>query len=486
VDPSLQFALAIALAVTVAKALLLRGKTDWLSFSRGVSLSPRNAVISIFASLAGGFMVFGIVQVGFEGGVSGFALGFAYVVGLPLLSWGLRQARKVTDLRSGLFGLDPIIEKTYGPASLVAFYVLTGFVFTGVLGAQLLAIAFYLQAFKGLESAIVVLVIGVAGTICYTVFHGLRGVLLNDMIQGVVALLVAVIVPLCVWRQVNAHGVVTFDPLSEGFSGTYSLAYPIVGALTLIPSFVVRADLWQRIRLVDESKYKVVLWSTAGLLFFFYSAMTAAGLLIRDNPHAFPFLAGENPGAIVPLLIQNIVDSWLLRFLVLCGVLLAILSSVDSYLNIVALAFTHLVLWRTWRSDAIPEAQRSRTLKANAQVMTIAVALLAIVSAALVPDLVDLLSASFALIGVLLAVAGLPLLWPELHRDSTGAIPMYLALFVLVSTFPMLGKIAFIPAIVIGVAAFFTLVVFERVIKWRPSQRRIEPNNKFADPQANV
>jgi Na+/proline symporter len=454
------YAIGLLVAVSIFRSFLIRGKTSWRLYQKGSlePLSPAVAFLSIFASLCGGFLVFGLVQLGFEGGLSGYILGAAYVLGLPLLSWALHES-KITAAAKGYFGIDEVIRRKYGPYTLFCFFALNAVVFTGVLGAQFLAISFYLRSFPGLENLVVVLAIGLIPTIGYTVYHGFRGVIANDIIQGLCAFAVSFIVPFTVYMHVRTLPSISFTPLSE-LGGSYGLAYPIFGFLFLFPSFIIRADIWQRMGLVrPEHQRRVLIWVALALVWF-YISMTSTGLIIRQRSDAFGTLHLSDPGRLVPDIMQTLVGNPVVQVIGLAGILFAILSSVDSYLNIVALSLTKLLLWNLRDDEETGKADR--VFKVNAQVTTLVVAILALVSAVLIPDFIDLLSASFSLIGILLPVGGWALLKPDkVNRDITGAVPLTVSLVLLIALFPVLRKLAFVPAVLVGFLVFAVLVFLD-------------------------
>ena len=473
----LLMAVGVALLVSTLRPLLLRGPTSWEMYTQGQrhALTPLVGFLSIFSALCGGFLVFGLVQVGYEGGLSGYALGLAYIVGLPFLLWALNKARAIEDLREGWFGIDRIIFRHYGPKTTFCYFLLTSVVFAGVLGGQLLAVSFYLSSFSGLGNWVIVLGAGLVPTVAYTVRYGFRGVISNDIIQGVFALAISFVVPTVVYLQVRALPVISFSRGSEEIVGSYGWLYPIFGFIFLCPSFIVRADIWQRMRIVEKKHQFIVLSATALALVWFYVSMTSAGLLIRQNPTSFGSLQTQNPGSLVPQIIQVLIDNGPLQFLCLTGILFAILSSVDSYLNIVALSTTRLLLWNLESDPSRPAEEKVSILKTNAQVTTLAVGIVAIVLASAIPDLVDLLSASFSLVGILLPVVGWALYRKNgKNSDYVGAIPLATSLVSLIILFPVLRKIAFIPAVLLGFLVFAVLVFIDRKRKTNPQDVQVE------------
>jgi len=461
--------IGIFVLISVIKSLLLKGKIDWLLFAKGTKegeeIGASFGAISIFASLAGGFMVFGIIQVGFEGGISGYILGISYVFGMPLLAWSIPKIMQKVNIRSGIFGLDRLIFEHYGPKSVIAFYIMTVIVFSGVLGGQFLAVGFYLKTFTGALNYTIVLGIGLFGTFLYTYWGGFKAVLQNDWIQGIFIICISVIFPFGVYKfaQNTSGGNLAFSPLSHGIGGEYGILYPLFGGLFLVLSFLVRPDLWQRIRLVNEKKRKYSLALSAIMIAWFYFTMTSAGKIIRDNYNLFPMLHNVEPGEYMIRLLNIVVGYSILQIIVLTGILFALLSSIDSYLNLVSIALTRSSLWsQIPKFDNITQDEKDK-LFGNARVATVAVAIIAGTFAMLIPNLVNLLSASFSVLGVLIPVVGYAgLSKSKKTKDWIGALTLWSALIILVFSFPFLKEISFIPSVILGNILFFVLIFLKK------------------------
>jgi Na+/proline symporter len=460
VTTEFQIALGFFVLLAVGRSLLMRGKFTWTLYSQGIEvgdhLSVLTAVLSIFSSLTGAFMVFGLVQIGVEGGLTGYLFGLAYALGLPLLIVMGRILESKISLREGVQGLDAFLEKVYGPKTKTCYFVLSAIVFIGVLAGQLVAIKIYLDYFTGLGSFFVVLVIGVVGTFAYTVRGGLRAVIVNDIIQGTAILALAVLLPTAVYMAAGGS-TSNFTLQTRSIGGVYGPAYAIVGSLLLIPSFTVRIDIWQRVRLVHRRQRWLVCVIVAVLMLLFYGAMTSVGVLIHSNWTAFEYLKATESGRYVPVLVDHVFSNRWIEALAIAGILFAVLSSIDSYLNLVAVALAKALI----PHDGLSQAEMDRKLLVNARVLAIAVGLTAIVGAALIPDVVDILSASFGLIGVLLPVFLIGALRTDRRADSDGWIPLSLGIAVLVVCWPFLGKTSFLPAIVVSIG--FTM----GILLWR-------------------
>lgn len=426
-------------------------------------------------------MVLGLVQVGYEGGLTGYILGGAYILGVFLLFYLMKKANDHSSSPKGMFGIDNILFNRYGSHTLKAFYFVTGIVFAGVLGGQFVSIAQYLTKYGDVYNIVVVVGVGVMGTIAYTTLHGFKGVLANDKIQSVLELSVAIIFPIAVYIFIKEKaGSVNFNITKEAspLGGQYGTLYPILGALFLMLSFSTRADLWQRITLVKKEYQKRTLIGSGILLTIYYVLMTSAGIVIKQNVENFNIPVNSNLGGLTVTLTEQVMSNisafasinLLLQIFCLSGILIAILSSIDSYLNLTSLSLTRFALW-----DSIPKIKEEdlnenekKILITNSRLATVVVAIIAGIFAILMPDIVDLMSASFSVVGILIPITIYGIISKRKLGDLTGAIPLWTSLVILIVTMPFLKKVAFIPAFLLGFIVFIILAYRDKLKNSQP------------------
>ncbi len=165
--------------------------------------------------------------------------------------------------------------------------------------------------------------------------------------------------------------------------------------------------------------------------------------------------------------------SWInfpLQVLCLSGILIAILSSIDSYLNLTSLSLTRFALWRSIpkiKAEELTEIEK-KTLLTNSRLATVVVAIIAGVFAVMIPDIVDLMSASFSVIGILIPVAIYGIVSKRYVSDLSGALPLWTSLIILIITMPFLKKTAFVPAFLLGLIVFIVLVFRDRKMNAQP------------------
>lgn len=457
-------AFTMIVTLSVAKSLFLKRKkgSQWIAYAKGTEsyIRPLEAGISIYGAVVGGFIVFGLVQIGFEGGLTGYILGLAYLIGAPFLIWALKRAKESDYLGKGLLSIDALLRARFGRYTETMFITITSFLFAGILAGQFIAISTFLKEFSGSEVAAVTLGIGCLLTISYTIWFGLRGVLANDILQGLFEFALSIIVPGVVIYEASKNPI-HFSLLSTGIGGQYGTAYPFIAGIFLALSFLVRADLWQRLSIVEPKKQSRVLAAVIIGLFFYYVGMTTVGLLLKQNPDVFPFAQQIPATYFVPVIIRELLGSSILQIICVSGLLLALLSSIDSYLNLAGLFVAKLYLSNVDDKELKPD-QRDAIQVTNARIATFAIALITVTISLLIPDLVDIISASFGLMGVLVPVVFVALKYKKPIPDFVGAISLFVSLILLIMALPFLKKLAFVPATVIGFVLFGALLTISK------------------------
>lgn len=461
---TLALAIGAVVVIAIASRGLLLGSPDWGGFARGPeSLGYFASVLSIFASLAGGFMVFGVVQMGFEGGLSGYIIGATYIFGMGFLYWGMPKVAERVDVKQGLFGIDQLIKNHYGSKSQIGLYILVSLLFAGVLGGQLLSISFVLDTFNTTFNKVILVGVGLILTCGLTIWYGLSGVIINDIIQGLLVLIIAFILPVYLYLELGGIDHIRFSPLNNGIGGEYGIVYPLAGFIFLLPTFLVRVDLWQRIRLHNaDNNLLLTCISTGLILSFFYASMTTSGIIVKSNLSELGINPTEKASRLAINLAAEVIYFEPFLVLVVAGMIIALLSSVESYLQIVTSSTTKLALW-----DEIPDSfefsdEENNVVMFNARIIAILVFIVAGIFAFLIPDIVDLLSSAFSVFGILLPVV----LWAIFSsRDSTSdwvaCSSFIISLVICLSSLPFLQELAFIPAVVAGTLFFGVFLLFD-------------------------
>jgi Na+/proline symporter len=335
----------LVLAIGVWAARRTRNAKDFFIAGQRVGLfvtglGTMSAAFSGFVFLGGpgltyrlGFSSFWILlPVGFTAGLLCWLPGKR----LRLLS-GIREVYTVPDAIACRFG------GTWAPAA-AAVAVVVGTV--AYLGAQLLALGVLLQAIFGLDSLASGMGIGLCVLVAYSAAGGMVAGAYTDLAQGILMLLGAVAIfgqALHVtggWAEMTrsiaespSFGPAFLEPLGNvapltAFGFFFVFGVGILGQPQMLHKFYMLADVrklkWMPLVLGSSQAVCLLIWVGIGLA---VPALVARGQLT----------ALERADDAAPLFLLNHTPD-LLAGLVLAGVIAAIMSTADSFMNLGAAA----------------------------------------------------------------------------------------------------------------------------------------------------
>ncbi len=463
--------IAALIACLLGSIYISRGirLTEYSSFrGRG---TYRHVVFTILGTLIGGWMVFGLNQVGYEAGIVGGLMGVGYALGLLLLAFFMERIKKAADEHK-LDTIDDFIGARYGRTAQTVTACLNFFLFTAIVAAQFIAMSAFLQAFTDIEaewcfySAFIVVII-------YTTMSGFKGVLFTDIWQVYFLTLSTIVIFLVLSFTVDWDAVRSLDP--KYFNGMgYGSAF-IIGILIIAPwTLFTRSDFWQRISCAKDLRtIKRALYITAPLILIFYFLLTFNGIYARAM-----LGEGVRPDSAGFILFINTVQggnkilAQILLSIIAIGVFSALLSTADSFLNVVAVAITKVIYRKKWHTfedeteqsgnlNSIPPLEKQ--LLFSARIITLALGLLSFVMAQLVPNIVDLLIA-----GVSATMVMLPAVLISLFRGTrkvVAATASIISGFVVFA--PLLfilsnPKMCFIPGVLVATIVYFAVAPFSK------------------------
>lgn len=237
---------AIFLIITVV--VMERGRVRTSDFSdyatAGRSFGPFFGAMAYINTFLPGTVFISFAGLAASAGLLGFylvaygMLGVLIMLALsrPVYTWG-----KQFDLRtqSDLLGL------RYNSRAVRVVSAVIGIIATIpwiILGMQSLALVFEYLSFGAVSAfaAVIISVVVIVIRQYWTVKHGMRGIMLSDMVQGIVAYFLGTLIAvgLLVWLLTNGHG---FGDVPEGFTRLpgvgselgplYALAITLTGAL---------------------------------------------------------------------------------------------------------------------------------------------------------------------------------------------------------------------------------------------------------------
>ena len=319
----------------------------------GRTLGPFVIVIAAMSSIMSGFGFVGGPGLVFESGTSSLWMTFPSTFSFAL-SWILvgKRLRLLAEVRDVLT-LPDAVEARYGgrwPRLMMAIAILLGVL--GYLGTQVLAIGMVLVAVFGVKLP-VALMIGLSVLVFYSVAGGILASVYTDLFQGLLMMVSALAV---LYYALQAGGGMsqistTLWEMDPEFIGPWGTRGPLtslswymlfvigaVGQPHAITKFLMLRDIRQLKwgALMTGCFYAVLslLWMSVG---FSMRALVAGGV---HGPLDSPDLAA-------PVFLLNYTPE-LLAGMVFAGLLAAIMSTSDSFLNIGAAAIVRdiPIAWR--------------------------------------------------------------------------------------------------------------------------------------------
>jgi len=415
-------------------------------------------VFTVLATFVGGGTSIGLMALGYESGFAAVAIGIAYVIGFGIM-W--KYAGKIRDYgaREKIYSFPHFLNHTYTSEEEKNFArvfsaTVSGvniFIFFFILAAQFVAMASLLKfSFElGYTTAVVISAIII---IAYTAISGLSGVIITDTIQfiAIVIMIVLIFIP----------GILTdtemFSRLGElpkeMLNGTQLGIVFLVGTpIFLSWSVLARMDIWQRILAAKSDKVarKVSLWSGLGMLPF-YIIFPMVGMAIRlVIDYEIP--PNETAG-VAYLFIDRHSTGFLMAFAIV-GLLSALMSSGDSFLNIISIsAIKDFVGWRN--SKPVKPEKAHQMIK----VATFIFGFIALFTALVFPNIVDLMVVGISTITIFAPITLFALIKKNAFAYRKTVIISLLVAFFVNLFFFVLGikypesfnpKSSFVPSIII-------------------------------------
>ncbi|MBW7998307.1 MAG: hypothetical protein FVQ81_17400 [Candidatus Glassbacteria bacterium] len=427
-------------------------------------------LFTILGSLVGGWMFFGLSAVGYEAGVVGYAIGIGYGIGLIILALAIPRIKRAMSAEN-CDTMDDLIGVRYGRAAQTCVTGINLLFFLAILAAQFIAMTAFLKIFVQIETEWSFYV-AVAVVLIYTALAGFKGVLLTDMWQFYVLSVSAVVI--FALLTANADGAAVFALDKSYFNGTgYGIGF-LVGVLILFPpSLLARSDLWQRIASAkDAVAAQRAFFISAPTLLVFYVLLTTIGIYGRAA-----LGEGANPETAGFVHFLNIVRgpsdqslslgaSVFLSILAL-GVFAALLSTADTFLNIVSVAVSKLVRgddWKRFEHDTPDKFVGERTedelrLLNVTRVIALVLGLLAVIVAKAIPDIVNLMVGAASAVMVFLP-AVLMTVFRGTRKVAPAVASIVCGFIVLLIVLNLAPKVAFLPATLVAVVVYFTIAPF--------------------------
>lgn len=455
----LLFWITIYLILIVILSLHHLKKSDfdqYLVNNRNTSTLP--LVFTILATFVGGGTSIGLMALGYESGFAAVAIGVAYVIGFGIM-W--KFAGKIRDFgaKNKIYSFPHFLNHTYTNENEKTFAkifsaTISGvniFIFFFILAAQFVAMASLLKhSFEiGYTTAAIISAIII---IVYTAISGLSGVIITDTIQfiAIVIMIILIFIP----------GIITdtetFSRLGElpkeMLNGTQLGIVFLVGTpIFLSWSVLARMDIWQRVLAAKSSHVakKVSLWSGIGMLPF-YIIFPLVGMTIRLV--VTEEISPDQTAGVAYLFIDRHSTGFLMAFAVV-GLLSALMSSGDSFLNIISIsAVKDFVGWK--QKKAVSKEYAHKMIR----IATVLFGLTALFMALVFPNIVDLMVVGISTITIFAPITLFALIVKNAYHYRKIVLISVLAAFVINLLLFIFGlndpqsfnpKSSFVPSIII-------------------------------------
>jgi len=412
-------------------------------------------VATTLATFVGGGTSIGLMAMGYESGFAAIGIGVAYVIGFFILSW---FAPKINRLGRSLsiYSFPQFLNMKYTKENdngFSSFFSVTVsginiFIFFFLLAAQFVAMASLLRFALDI-GFVTAAVISCLVVIAYTAFAGLSGVILTDLLQFIIILIMILVIFIPGIVQ-DTEGLKRLGELPvEMLNGShYGWIFLLALPLFLSHSVLIRMDIWQRILAAKNEKTarRVSIISGLGMLPF-YILFPLVGMAIR-----IVLAETIEPKYVAYTFLESHPSPFLLGFAVV-GLMSALMSSGDSYLNIIAISAV-----RDFRKSFSGQvAKKSSFVKIR--ITAVVFGLIALCMALILPKLIDLLVVGLATIVIFAPATFLALVKKETYFYRRPAIWSIVSGFVVNIGFFLWGiqapgqfepKASFVPAFIVA------------------------------------
>ena len=462
----------IVLYLTVVIILSLRHiKTSdleqYLVNNRNTRTLP--LVFTVLATFVGGGTSIGLMAMGYESGLAAVGIGIAYVIGFMIMFFFAGKIRTLGAVNK-IYSLPHFLNHSYTSGDNPGFAKIFSatvsgvniFIFFFLLAAQFVAMASLLKfSFEiGYTTAAIISAVIV---IVYTAVAGLSGVIITDMIQFIAILIMIVLI--FIPGIIDDTALFSrFDELpAEMLNGSYyGWIFLIALPLFLSWSVLVRMDIWQRILAAKDEKTakRVSIISGLGMLPF-YIIFPMVGMAIR-------IISEEtvDPKDVAYIFINNHSSGFIFGFAIV-GLLSALMSSGDSFLNIISIsAVKDFAGWGKPKGIS--------NMYSRIRYTTVIFGIIALFVALVFPYIVDLMIVGISTIALFVPITLFALISKNAYKYRKSALASILlgfAVNIVLFTWGILSpeqfsaKSSFIPAFIVAAIVLWIGVAMNKTKK---------------------
>lgn len=444
--PVFTIAVVGILVLINAIAFLRRGRIGFLAYHADPDQHNMLPIaFSMVGTVVGGGMFLGVGQIGYEAGVVGYAIGGATLAGLLFIAAVVPRLRELLENENCVNIVD-LLETKYSPRVAILFSVVSTAIYLFLIAGQILAIYTVTNFLTPHISAswipVTLLALGLISLFVYPILGGLRKDIVTDIVQVVIVIFAAAVLTEKMLADPVATTMWSTIPVTHLSGLGYGLPF-LLGVVFFLPTvFIVRMDVWQRIRAGRDSRQTRMAFVVAAIVSCaFYVFFTTIGMWAYSHQMPSP------TNATLDIVVLSLQDPLLLA-LVLGAFFAAVLSSADTFINNTSIFLARALRTRLWAShrtdpESLALLTATRWLAGGA---IIAAILLAWAS----PNLVNLMVGALSLLLIFLpSVLGT---FVERWRSERGAFYGSLLSFILflLLFFGWNPKYAFVPSVVVA------------------------------------
>jgi len=447
----------VLLVVLTLKHIKIVDVEKYLVNNRSTKTLP--LVFTTLATFVGGGTSIGLMAMGYESGFAGVGIGVAYVIGFFICS---AFASKIHEagVKFNIYSFPQFLNRSFTRKDEIGFSRLFSssvsginiFIYFFLLSAQFVGMASLLKfAFEiNYQNAAIISAILV---IAYTAFAGMSGVILTDMVQFIVILIMIVLIFIPGIYN-DTEGLTLLKELpDEMLDGTfYGIVFLIALPLFIAPTVLVRMDIWQRLLAAKSGKIARRVSIISGISMLpFYILFPLVGMAIRL---VFKDATIE-PKDVTYMFLDQHSSRFILGFAVI-GLLSALMSSGDSFLNLISISAVKDFLG--WRKD--PKEISKNKMQLHIRMVSFVFGFIALFMALVFPKIVDLMVVGLATIVIFVPITFLTLMKKgDLYKYRKAGIASILAGFIVNLGFFIYGvvepekfelKASFIPAFIVS------------------------------------
>lgn len=428
---------------------------NYLVNNRKTKLLP--LVFTTLATFVGGGTSIGLMAMGYESGFAAIGIGIAYVIGFMIM---IRYAGKIHSMgvKEKIYSFPQFLNMRFtDPEKEPRFArmfsgMVTGvnvFIFFFLLAAQFVAMASLLKYAFQMDYTYAAILSGLV-IIGYTAFAGMAGVIITDTVQFIIIVIMIIFIFIPgIWMDTEGLSRLSELPAKMVNGTAEGIAFLVALPLFLSWSVLVRMDIWQRVLAAKSDKVakQMSLWSGIGMLPF-YLIFPLVGMTIRIT-HGSDVVSED----VTYLFLNDHSQPIILGFAVV-GLLSALMSSGDSFLNIISISTARDFLgWKHKEKD-------SSQLQKSIRIISLVFGILALFIALSFPKVVDLMIVGISMIVIYTPITLIALTKKNPYKYRKVAFISVVLAFVVNLSFFLWGvlspeqfnaKTSFIPAFLVAV-----------------------------------